>query len=420
MPSLLNDAVKLPCGLVLPNRLAKAAMAENLGKSDHNPNEDFYQAYSRWSDGGWGMIITGNVQVDINHLGNFWDPALQSDYTGPEDKRLQMWKKYAEACQKHGTPTIVQISHPGRQSLRGAGRRGLFAQTLAPSAVPLAIGGSFLDSVITSLAFPRPREMTQKDIDAVTHLFVDTARLMADSGFSGIELHAAHGYLLDQFCNSKFNLRTDAYGGSAERRAKFLLDILRECRKVVPANFCIGVKFNSADHSTAYLKDTLTQIGMLVEAGIDFLEVSGGTYENPRMAEGDKPTMSEGKSVRTAAREAFFLEFAKETRKQYPDLRLMLTGGFRSRAGAEAAIQENACDLVGMARPAAVNPHLPNIFLSEDIPDKDTQITLNKVRPGLLPRLLRSRVLGAGAETTYYSNQISRMAKGLTPCAPDS
>ncbi|KAJ5668111.1 uncharacterized protein N7477_006681, partial [Penicillium maclennaniae] len=223
-----------------------------------------------------------------------------------------------------------------------------------------------------------------------------------------------------------FNLRTDAYGGSAERRAKFLLDILGECRKVVPANFCIGVKFKSADHSTAYLKDSLTQIGMLVEAGIDFLEVRGGTYENPRVcAEKAKRNLGR-KSVRTAAREAFFLEFAKETRKKYPDLRLMLTGGFRSRAGAEAAIQENACDLVGIACPAAVNPHLPNLFLQEDIPDKDAQITLNKVQE---QRLYVSRVSSQGTSEdiitnqpkpqTYYSNQISRLAKGLTPCAPD-
>lgn len=192
-------------------------MAENLAKSDNNPNEDFYQAYNRWSDGGWGMIVTGqstcyvhtlkcqaelfagNVQVDINHLGNFVDPALQGDYTGPKDKHVETWKKYAESCQKHGTPTIVQVCHPGRQSLRGAGRRGLFAQTMAPSPIPLKIGNSWLDSLITSLAFPKPREMTQKDIDTVTRLFVDTARLMADSGFSGIELHAAHGYLIGEY-----------------------------------------------------------------------------------------------------------------------------------------------------------------------------------------------------------------------------
>lgn len=205
--------------------IIQAAMAENLANSDNNPNKDLSRAYEAWSDAGWGMImtgelvsilqasisasnatgkqsmgssniITGNVQIDINHLGSFSDPAVQTQYTGPNDKNLKSWREYAEACQKHGTPTIVQISHPGRQSLRGAGRRGLFSSTIAPSAIPLALGDNFLDSLITSLAFPKPREMTQKDIDTVIRLFVDSARLMADSGFSGVELHAAHGYLL--------------------------------------------------------------------------------------------------------------------------------------------------------------------------------------------------------------------------------
>lgn len=142
------------------------------------------------------LSITGNVQVDVDHLGNSKDPAVQIDY---ETKSSKLWKAYAAASQKHGTPTIVQLAHPGRQSLRGAGRRGLFAPTIAPSAIPLTIGNNFLDSVITSLAFPRPREMTQKDINTVIRLFVDSARFIAESGFSGIELHAAHGYLLGEF-----------------------------------------------------------------------------------------------------------------------------------------------------------------------------------------------------------------------------
>ncbi|KAL6230074.1 hypothetical protein BDW75DRAFT_234697 [Aspergillus navahoensis] len=315
-------SVRLPCGLVFPNHLCKAAMAENLATSDSNPNEDFNLAYSKWSYGGWGMIITGNVQVDVNHLGNFKDPA----------------KAYAEASQKHGTPTIIQIAHRGRQSLRGAGRRGLFAPTIAPSAIPLSIGTNFLDSVITSLAFPKPRETDQKDIHNVIQ-----------SGFSGIELHAAHGYLLET------NHRTDAYGGSAENRVK-LLEIIKGCREVVPATFCIGIKLNSADHSVLNLEDTMTQIRLLVEAGIDFLEVSGGTYENPR---------------------------------RFPNLVLMLTGGFRSRAGAEAAIRENACDLVGIARPAAVNPKFAALLLDEDTSDEDAQISLDRLLHLLAESALR-------------------------------
>ncbi|KAL3478343.1 FMN-linked oxidoreductase [Aspergillus californicus] len=381
MPSPLHDAVKLPCGLVFPNRLSKVCSnGRNLATSDNSPNEDFNLAYNKWSDGGWGMIMTGNVQVDINHLGNFQDPAVHPD------------------------PNTTKTRPPRK--------------TIAPSAIPLFIGKTFLDSFITSLAFPSPREMTQRDIDSVIRLFVDSARFIAESGFSGVELHAAHGYLLDQFLNPKSNVRTDAYGGSAENRAKLLLEFLKGCREVVPATFCIGVKLNSADHSAGNLEDVMAQIGLLVEAGIDFLEVSGGTYENPRMVEGDKPANSQPQSTRTVVREAFFLDFAKETRKRFPNLVLMLTGGFRSRAGAEAAINENACDLVGIARPAAVNPRFAELLLDEGVKDEAARISLDKVRPGWLPRLLRSQVLGAGAETGYYANQIHRLVKGLATAAP--
>ena len=175
--------------------LTQAAMAENMAKTN-SPNEDFNEAYNKWSAGGWGMIMTGNVQVDIDHLGNFMDPAFQGENATSKEIHMESWKKYAAASQKHGSPTIVQISHPGKQSLRGAGRRGLFASTMAPSAIPLTLGTGLLDSAVTSLAFPKPREMTPKDIERVIRLFVDTARMVADSGFSGIELHAAHGYLL--------------------------------------------------------------------------------------------------------------------------------------------------------------------------------------------------------------------------------
>ncbi|KAH8430658.1 uncharacterized protein LDX57_008320 [Aspergillus melleus] len=163
----------------------------------------------------------------------------------------------------------------------------------------------------------------------------------------------------------------------------------------------------------------MSQIGLLVAEGIDFLEISGGTYENPRMVEGDK-SQTVQKSVRTAAREAFFIDFAKETRKRYPNLVLMLTGGFRSRSGAEAAIKENACDIVGIARPAAVYPNFPKLLLEESKSYEDAHITLSRVQPGFLPKLLRSQILGAGAETTFYANQIHRLAKGKTPFAPAS
>ncbi|KAJ5752160.1 hypothetical protein N7520_009077 [Penicillium odoratum] len=417
MPSPLADPVKLPCGLVLPNRLSKAAMAENIAKTNE-PNQTLSDAYNQWSEGGWGSILTGNVQVDVNHLGGPFDPALHAEYKG-EASLVAKWKSYADACQKHGTPTIVQVCHPGRQSFRFAGQRGIWASTIAPSAVPINIGGSLLERIIATLAWTAPREMTSAEVERVISQFVDTARLMADAGFSGIELHGAHGYLIDQFLNGKTNLRTDEYGGSPEKRARFVLEILSQTRKVVPSTFCIGIKLNSADHSSANFEETMTQIKLLVEAGIDFMEISGGSYEDPKMMGYSKQeSTAPAKSERTAAREAFFLEFAKEVRARHPGLVLMLTGGFRSRAGAEAAILDGACDLVGIGRPAAINPRFPLLLLDESVEDEKAVLPLNKVPTPFWASWLPRNLIGAGAESSYYAGQILRLAKGLATVAP--
>ncbi|KAI2715329.1 hypothetical protein CBS147332_4983 [Penicillium roqueforti] len=419
MPSPLADPVKLPCGLVLPNRLGKAAMAEMIAKTNQ-PTNALVDAYEQWSDGGWGMILTGNVQVDVNHMGSPFDPALHSEYKDSETNSslVAQWKKYADTCQKHGTPAIVQICHPGRQSFRLAGHRGIFAQTLAPSAVPMKVGDSYFEKLIGCLVWTQPKEMTTQDIESVIRQFVDTARLMADAGFSGIELHGAHGYLIDQFLNGKTNLRTDAYGGTPEKRAHFVLEILSQTRKVVPATFAIGIKLNSADHSSTIFEETMTQIALLAEAGIDFMEISGGSYEDPKMMGYGKANPAAPESSRTAAREAFFLEFSKEVRQRHPELVLMLTGGFRTRAGAEAAIKDNACDLVGIGRPAAIDPKFPRLLLDESVGDDEARMPLNKAPIPWYTRFLPLPLIGAGAESTYYAAQIQRLGKGIAAIAP--
>ncbi|BCS26389.1 NADH:flavin oxidoreductase/NADH oxidase family protein [Aspergillus puulaauensis] len=413
----LGDSVKLPCGLTFSNRLVKAAMAEGLAGFSNIPTPQLLNVYSQWAKGNWGSVLTGNVQVDVNHLGTPFDPALSGEYTDAETNKdlVAMWKKYADAAQEQGTPTVVQVCHPGRQSMRFAGRKGMFASTIAPSPIPLDMGDSFTQRWLGWFMFPPPREMTQADIDLVTRQFVDTARLMADAGFSGIQLHGAHGYLIDQFLNPKSNIRTDAYGGSAEKRAKFVLDIIHQIRSVVPSTFCIGIKLNSADHNSSSFEDTMTQIGLLAEAGIDFLEVSGGTYEDPKMISGGAQHQ---KSARTIAREAFFLEFASAVRSRYPSVVLMLTGGFRTRAGAEYALSQGACDLVGIGRPAAVDPAFPRLFLDEGLSEDEAQLKLNKVTLPFWAKWIPIVAVSAGAESTYYADQIHRLAKGLRTVLP--
>ncbi|KAI5309169.1 hypothetical protein KEM55_003890, partial [Ascosphaera atra] len=369
-----------------------AAMAENLAHGDYSVNDTLLGAYNKWSEGGWGALLTGNVNVDEAYFGGPYDVLSPPDYRDSETDaaRLAPFKRYAETCQKNGSPTIVQINHPGRQCIRGCGNRGFFEQPLAPSAIPMSIGDGWFDKLAEYLLFAPPKEMTQADIDRITNKFVDCARVMSDAGFAGVELHGAHGYLIDEFLNPKTNHRTDAYGGSAEKRAKFVLDIIKAIREVVPSTFAIGIKLNSADQQGGNFEDIMTQIGLLADAGIDFLEISGGSYENPLMM---------GLSERTKAREAYFLDFSAEVRKRFPSLVLMVTGGFRSRAGAKSALEKNACDLIGLGRPAAIDPNLPHKLLDEGLPDDQVTFRLNKAPLPWILNYFPIKAIGVGAES---------------------
>lgn len=277
----ISQPLTLPSGLVLPNRLVKAAMAEAMAK-DGLPHPALESAYARWADGGWGLVLTGNVAIDQRHLGQPTDVVLLDD----ELKMAQSWKTWAKACKgERNVPVVVQINHPGRQSPAGAGTRGFFGKTLAPSAVPLQLGRGLLGRVVSQLVFGTPKEMTVAEIEDVVARFAATARVSAEAGFDGAEIHAAHGYLLAQFLSPKVNRRTDAYGGSPVKRAKIVVDVVKAMRAVTPKGFTIGIKFNSVDHqSELELKDCIEQLKVIVEAGIDFLEVSGGTYEDPTVS----------------------------------------------------------------------------------------------------------------------------------------
>lgn len=299
----LATPLTLPNGLVLPNRLTKAAMAENLAKKGL-PTPEMRKAYAAWATGGWGMVLTGNVQVDERHLGGPRDVVLLDDRADGE--MLAAWRAWAAACKGDGEGegegegdgkagggrrrrrrpvAVMQINHPGRQSPRGAGKRGLFAPAMAPSAVPLRLGSGLLARLVSALVFGTPREMTAADIEDVVRRFAETARVAAEAGFDGAEIHAAHGYLLAQFLSPRTNLRTDAYGANPAGRAKILVDVVRAMREATPEGFAIGIKFNSVDHqSESELRDCIEQLRAITEAGVDFLEVSGGTYEDPSVS----------------------------------------------------------------------------------------------------------------------------------------
>jgi 2,4-dienoyl-CoA reductase-like NADH-dependent reductase (Old Yellow Enzyme family) len=225
--------------------------------------------------------------VDRRYLGTPGDLAFNDEIE--YSKQLEAWKTWARVCTASGTPAVVQINHPGRQSPAPARSVGYFEKNLAPSAIPLDFGHGVLPWLINTLMFGTPKEMSTDEIQTVVKDFARTARLSAEAGFSGVEIHAAHGYLLAQFLSERSNKRTDEYGGSPLARAKIVIDIIHAIRAAVPSDFCVGIKLNSVDHqSPGELDACLEQLKAISEAGIDFLEVSGGSYENPLVSRIDK------------------------------------------------------------------------------------------------------------------------------------
>ncbi|KAH7176795.1 NADH:flavin oxidoreductase/NADH oxidase [Dactylonectria macrodidyma] len=400
----LQDSKQLACGLTLPNRFVKAAMAEKLDNGSNIPNDDTLRIYKEWSKGGWGLMITGNVHVDPSHLNSKGD--LSIDRTRFSDPAYREgWRKWADACT---TPAVLQINHPGRQSPRGAGTRGPFAQAVAPSGIPLDFGSGIAQRLLRNLVFGSPRELTTEEVEEIIERFVQAGKFAYESGFSGVEIHAAHGYLLAQFMSSRTNTRTDGYGGSPSKRVEIVAQILRRVRAATSPTFCVGLKLNSADmdHDGDTIEDFLEQLQLLVECGIDFLEISGGTYENPTMSQGVNDNTAT-KSASTVRREAFFLSFASIIREKYPSLPLVVTGGFRSLGGMEDAIKRGQCDFVGLGRPAVMTPHAPTELLKSE--DLTTKLRAPRIEMEWWKKWLRVRALGASTENNWYAAQIRKL-----------
>ena len=349
----LARSLDLPCGVSIPNRLGKSAMTEGLAGVDGHACDRHARLYRKWSEGGAGLSITGNVMVDWRYLERPGNVVVE-DRAGLDG--LRAW---AEAGTVGGNQLWVQISHPGRQCSRMSN-----GHPVAPSAVQLRMAGFF----------GRPRELTADEIPALVGRYAATARIVQEAGFTGVQVHGAHGYLISQFLSPRVNRRTDTWGGSLENRARFLLEVVRAVRREVGAGFPVSVKLNSADFQKGgfELADAAEVASMLAAEGVDLLEISGGTYERLRFFEADDGAAEESPeaprlAAGSAAREAYFLRYAETIRERIGDMPLMVTGGFRSRRTMEDAVESGAVDLIGLARPLCVDPALPRALLDGSI-----------------------------------------------------
>ncbi|MBI6944602.1 NADH:flavin oxidoreductase/NADH oxidase family protein [Pseudomonas putida] len=326
--------LRLPNGSVIPNRIAKAAMEENLADPDQTPSDQLLRLYQAWAEGGAGLLLTGNVMID---------PAAM---TGPggvmldDSQPLQRFRQWAQAGRAKGAQFWMQINHPGRQM-----RAHLGQPTVAPSAIALDMGS-------LSRLFPLPRALDEEEIAALIHRFARTAALAEEAGFNGVQIHAAHGYLLSQFLSPLSNQRQDRWGGSLENRARLLLEVVKAVRAAVSPGFAVAVKLNSADFQRGGFEpaDARQVVLWLNELPVDLVELSGGSYEAPAM-QGDT------RDGRTLAREAYFLTFASEI-ASIARMPVMVTGGIRRLPVVEQVLDSGVA-MAGIATALAIDPTLP-------------------------------------------------------------
>jgi 2,4-dienoyl-CoA reductase-like NADH-dependent reductase (Old Yellow Enzyme family) len=184
-------SLALPNGAVIPNRIAKASMEENMADAVQGPSEKLLRLYETWADGEAGLILTGNVMIDSRAMTGPGGVVLEND------RQLEKFRQWAGVGRARGAQFWLQINHPGRQM-----RSNLGQQTWAPSAVPLQLGGA-------SKMFAVPLAMSEDQIAEVVHRFARAAQLAEQAGFTGVEIHAAHGYLLSQYLSPITNRRTD-------------------------------------------------------------------------------------------------------------------------------------------------------------------------------------------------------------------
>jgi 2,4-dienoyl-CoA reductase-like NADH-dependent reductase (Old Yellow Enzyme family) len=373
------EKLTLPNGSVIANRIAKAAMEENMADADQAPSEPLMRLYQSWADGEAGLILTGNVMVDGRAMTGPGGVVLE------DDRHLDKFKRWARIGRSRGAQFWLQINHPGRQMQANLGQ-----ETWAPSAVPLDLGK-------LSKRFAVPRMMTQDLIAEVIGRFATSARLGEQAGFTGVEIHAAHGYLVNQFLSPLTNQRTDAWGGSLQNRARLLLEIVSAVRAVVSPRFAVAVKLNSADFQRGgFTTDDARQVvEMLNLLQVDLVELSGGSYEAPAM-------QGQARDGRTLAREAYFLEFARDI-KAVAKMPVMVTGGIRRRPVVERVLGTDV-DMVGMATALAIDPYLPRDWRF----GKDSA-------PELAPITWKNKVLASLANMAVVKFQLQKLSRGQTP-----
>ena len=387
----LSSPLTLPCGVTVPNRICKAAMTEGLATPQGLPSPELNRLYGLWSDGGAGILLSGNIQVDKDHLERPGNVIVDSAPNNEMQAALASW---AEAGTRNGNHFWAQISHAGRQTQTNVNK-----QPKAPSAVTVGLPGG---------QFGKPVALTESEIVDLVDRFGICAKACQEAGFTGVQVHSAHGYLLSQFLSPRTNLRDDRYGGSLENRARMLLEVVEAIRSAVGPSFPIAVKLNSADFQKGGFEfaDSIQVAKWLEAASVDLIEISGGTYEQPQLlgVEGMEEVAEQDVRESTIAREAYFVDFALAMQQEV-SIPLMVTGGFRLKSAMEEALQ-NGADVIGIGRPMCVMTDAPNRLMSDldELPRYESELTFFPSWLEFLNRFKALRALSTfGVQFWFYA-----------------
>lgn len=328
----------------LRNRIIKAATWEGLAAEDGHMTAQLYDVYIESAKGQPGMIFTGYAHVKKEEKPN---PGMMGIY---DDSFIAEYRRLTELVHQEGTPIMMQIAYGG--SMTG----------LRPAS-QLIWGPSAVENELTHVT---PVEMTQEDIQELITAFAEAAGRVRASGFDGVVIHAAHGYLLNQFMAPHFNRRADQYGGSIENRARLLLEILEAVRKKVGSDYPVLVKINSEDGFEGGLtaEEGLKVCKMLEDAGIDAIEVSGGNESVRSVGKANRGPIRR-KINESREMESYFRDFAVKL-AETASVPVILTGGNRSLEVMENILNSSNILAFGLARPLLREPDLPQRWKKGD------------------------------------------------------
>jgi 2,4-dienoyl-CoA reductase-like NADH-dependent reductase (Old Yellow Enzyme family) len=394
MSGILSQPLTLPCGVSLSNRLAKSATQEGLADTRGHASDALRTLYRRWSQGGAGLLISGDVMVDKTHRERPGNVVI--DGNGGL-KALESWAKAGRSAGNH---FWIQLNQPGRQT--------------PPNVNPQPLGPSATNQGLPQ-GFGVPRAMNEAQIWDLIARFGTAAAIARDVGFSGVQLHGAHGFMASAFLSPIANQRTDAWGGPLENRARFLIESLRAVRRAVGPHFPVSIKLNSADFEKGgfTVEESIRVIEMLNPEGIDLLEISGGNVSSMSMV-GVGQDRTRKKAQSTLRREAYFRAYAAQARP-VAKMPLMMTGGFRTVDVMEEAIVSGDTDVIGFARPFTVAPGICRSLLDGsaiEVPAIEEKLLLDRTRyPDLDDRTFN--LIESFSQLAWANLQLFRLGNGL-------